>query len=47
MAWYPVNPGMYHSITQQPEEVHDVANKRALNLYFLESLGCLKYGIYR
>ena len=33
MAWYPKETNMCAFVTQQPEEVHDVANERVLSVY--------------
>ena len=38
MAWYPAETNMCNFVTQQPEEVHDMANKRVLSVFTFNRL---------
>ena len=38
MAWYPAETNMCAFVIQQPEEVHDMANKRVLSVFTLNRL---------
>ena len=38
MAWYPAETNMCAFVIQQPEQVHDMANKRVLSVFILNRL---------
>ena len=38
MAWYPAETNMSAFVTEQPEEAHDMANKRVLSVFTLNRL---------